>query len=242
MAKKKFFDEDGNEVKAKEKKPFYKKWWFWLIVVIIIGGGALGGGAEEATETDSAEPETTEETSTEESTDEAEEPVEEAASEESTSSLIDQYNDIAIGESGSSQEDVVAVFGEPGSTSESTVADINTVMNTWTGLEGGDMFSALTVSFSDGVAMSKSVTGLPVEESEAVTKETFDAIPTDGSYTLETAMEELGQPNGYSETNIMGTSTNMVSWSTNAEGDLGANFNVTFQDGVATSKAQGGLQ
>ncbi|MFL2124017.1 hypothetical protein ACEN4K_03575 [Marinilactibacillus psychrotolerans] len=50
MAKKKFFDENGNEVKAKEKKPFYKKWWFWLIIVIIIGGAALGSTEEEASE------------------------------------------------------------------------------------------------------------------------------------------------------------------------------------------------
>uniref|UniRef100_UPI00359F3364 DUF4352 domain-containing protein n=1 Tax=Jeotgalibaca porci TaxID=1868793 RepID=UPI00359F3364 len=43
MAKKRLFDEDGNEVKGKMKKPFYKKWWFWLLVVIVVGG-ALGGG------------------------------------------------------------------------------------------------------------------------------------------------------------------------------------------------------
>lgn len=87
MAKKKFYDENGNEVKAKEKKPFYKKWWFWLIIVIVVGGGALGGGAEEATETEPTETaapaeETTSETEEADTTEtSAEEEVEEPADE-----------------------------------------------------------------------------------------------------------------------------------------------------------------
>lgn len=50
MAKKRLFDEHGNEVKGKLKKPFYKKVWFWFIVVIFIGlvGGGLGEDNEEA--------------------------------------------------------------------------------------------------------------------------------------------------------------------------------------------------
>lgn len=47
MARKRLFDEDGNEVKGKIKKPFYKKWWFWLIVVLVVGG-AVGSGGDEA--------------------------------------------------------------------------------------------------------------------------------------------------------------------------------------------------
>ena len=47
MAKKKFFDENGNEVKAKMKKPFYKKIWFWALVVIIIIVANLGGGSDD---------------------------------------------------------------------------------------------------------------------------------------------------------------------------------------------------
>lgn len=36
MAKKKLYDENGNEVKGKIKKPFYKKVWFWVLAVIVI--------------------------------------------------------------------------------------------------------------------------------------------------------------------------------------------------------------
>lgn len=50
MAKKKLFDENGNQIRVKIKKPFYKKFWFWIIIVIVIGGIGSMGGEEEATE------------------------------------------------------------------------------------------------------------------------------------------------------------------------------------------------
>ena len=46
MAKRRLFDEHGNEIKGKMKKPFYKKWWFWLLVIIVVGN-ALGGGKDD---------------------------------------------------------------------------------------------------------------------------------------------------------------------------------------------------
>ena len=64
MAKKKLFDENGNEVKGKIKKPFYKKVWFWVLAVIVVAaiGGSLGG-EETATDTTVADTkETTEST------------------------------------------------------------------------------------------------------------------------------------------------------------------------------------
>ncbi len=55
MAKKKLFDENGNQVKGKIKKPFYKKIWFWIVVVAVIGGIGSMGGEEEAAEPKKAE-------------------------------------------------------------------------------------------------------------------------------------------------------------------------------------------
>lgn len=50
MAKRKLYDENGNEVKGKLKKPFYKKIWFWVLVVILIGiFGSMGSGDDENT-------------------------------------------------------------------------------------------------------------------------------------------------------------------------------------------------
>ena len=50
MAKKKLFDEHGNEVKGKLKKPFYKKVWFWVLAVIVVAGIGGMGGEEEGSE------------------------------------------------------------------------------------------------------------------------------------------------------------------------------------------------
>ncbi|MGB7365714.1 hypothetical protein [Carnobacterium jeotgali] len=105
MARKKLYDEHGNQVKGKIKKPFYKKVWFWILVLIVVGVATTGGDEEIAT--DSADDVATEsiestqpkanveaETTTEsESTVEpvvVEEPVEEATS----ASADDEYQGI----------------------------------------------------------------------------------------------------------------------------------------------------
>lgn len=78
MAKKKLYDENGNEVKGKLKKPFYKKIWFWVLVVILIG--IFGSMGSDDTTNETGNGSTTEETAekpkndskTEESSTEAE--------------------------------------------------------------------------------------------------------------------------------------------------------------------------
>lgn len=52
MAKKRLFDEQGNEVKwAKLKKPFYKKVWFWVILFLLYTLSTMGGEDEATPET-----------------------------------------------------------------------------------------------------------------------------------------------------------------------------------------------
>lgn len=77
MARKRLFDEDGNEVKGKIKKPFYKKWWFWLIAIIIVVGLVGGGGDETETQSDIAADTTGESELVSESSQEEAESVEE---------------------------------------------------------------------------------------------------------------------------------------------------------------------
>lgn len=80
--RKKFYDEDGNVVTPKGKKPFYKRWWFIAIVALFILSPLLSDDEEAATE---VEPETevveAEETEPEEDVEEVEdiEEVEETA-------------------------------------------------------------------------------------------------------------------------------------------------------------------
>ena len=50
MAKKKLYDENGNVVKGKMKKPFYKRVSFWVLVVIVGSVISTLGGEDELTE------------------------------------------------------------------------------------------------------------------------------------------------------------------------------------------------
>ncbi|QQP69467.1 hypothetical protein JHE06_07500 [Carnobacterium sp. CS13] len=104
MAKKKLYDENGNVVKGKLKKPFYKKIWFWLLVIVVVGY-SLNSEEETAEPTDSiaVEPSKSEEsaepvvTSDSEPTEEIktepvvkEEPIETNA-EEQYQTILDEY-------------------------------------------------------------------------------------------------------------------------------------------------------
>ena len=42
MTKKKFYDENGNEIRSRPSKPYYKKPWFWVIVVLGLIFGTIG--------------------------------------------------------------------------------------------------------------------------------------------------------------------------------------------------------
>ena len=73
MAKKRLFDENGNEVKGKLKKPIYKRVWFWVLAVAVLGSFATGGDdeAETTTAADTQTQTTTETETTAESSESA---------------------------------------------------------------------------------------------------------------------------------------------------------------------------
>ncbi|AEB30449.1 hypothetical protein CAR_c17910 [Carnobacterium sp. 17-4] len=79
MAKKRLFDENGNEVKGKIKKPFYKKVWFWAVVVILIGAFGSMGGEDEVAESNAAAVPSEKKVETTEATTEESAPAEEEA-------------------------------------------------------------------------------------------------------------------------------------------------------------------
>ena len=73
MAKKILFDENGNEVKGKLKKPIYKRVWFWVLAVVVLSSFATGGDdeAETTTAADTQTQTTTETETTAESSESA---------------------------------------------------------------------------------------------------------------------------------------------------------------------------
>lgn len=86
MAKKKLFDEHGNEVKgAKVKKPFYKKVSFWIIAIVLIFiFQAVSGGDGETADKKKEEPQSSEVTknNSKDTENKKEEKVEEDSTEE----------------------------------------------------------------------------------------------------------------------------------------------------------------
>lgn len=234
---KKVTGEDGKTYKV--KKPFYKRVWFWILVVIlvVILGNSLGGGKSDnknASNDNSAK--TSEKTSNGSTT-------------KTDSTLKDNFNKISIGDilsegdGGSSLEDVKSTFGEPDSTSETNIEGHSAKMLTWGAPKGGELMSSLVVSFSNDKAVSKAVTGLKIAKNDnKASLENFNAITTDGNYSEDKAKQEFGEPDGISESLVNGKKQTMLSWSKNADGDIGANLNVTFDDGMATSKSQMGLK
>ena len=77
MAKKILFDEKGNEVKGKLKKPIYKRVWFWVLAVVVLGSlGTAGDDEAETTTAADTQTQTTTETETTAASSESAAPVE----------------------------------------------------------------------------------------------------------------------------------------------------------------------
>ena len=129
MAKKRLFDEDGNEVKGKIKKPFYKKWWFWLLVVIVVGGALSSGDDETEPANDNATAENAPETESKVESSEIE-TVEETEPEEKAFTIGEVVNVGKVAYTVNSVETASNVGGEYGQNSKGTYLVVNvTVTN-----------------------------------------------------------------------------------------------------------------
>lgn len=126
MARKRLYDEDGNEVKGRLKKPFYKKWWFWLLVVIVVGG-ALGGGGEETESTNNITSNSDNESEVVAETSDSSESIEESISEpvEEIFKIGDTVNVGKVTYVVNSVETATNVGGEYGQNSKGTYLLVN---------------------------------------------------------------------------------------------------------------------
>lgn len=71
---------------------------------------------------------------------------------------------------------------------------------------------------------------------------TGDALTGKGGMTYEEVVAKFGEPSNKSESQSGNFKVVMASWTENINGDLGANFNVTFMNGKASGKAQMGMK
>lgn len=233
--------------KVKKNKPFYKKWWFWAILVILIIFG-IGNMSQPEAETGSTK---SSDTSTSTNSEKASKDVEKAkdklksafSNRSSNKGRITkkQYDAITLGDSqGSSQDAIKNEFGSPSSTSTTTVSGVQADQLTWNKVANGSIGSAVVVGFSNNVAISKGISGLKVTRKAKLGLDKFNSIQNGQSES--DVIQILGDPNGYSESNISGLTSKTLIYTSGISGDIGANFNITISNGAVSGKSQTSLK
>lgn len=242
MAKKKITGEDGKTYTVKVKKPIYKRVWFWVLIVIIaiVALSQLGGGSGDNKSADKTSNTKSSQTS------------KSATSATSSSTKQDdgkitraQFDAIKIGDlmsggqGGTKLDDLTKEFGKPSSTTTDTTDNVKTDIDTWTNVEGG-WGANVIVTFSNGNAVAKNLTGFKLSRKQKITLADFNGFANGLKYTDFTA--KWGQPDYYDETLIGGSTTIVAGYTSGVKGDLGANFNVTFTNGALSGKTQSSMK
>ena len=174
---KKVMGTDGKQYKV--KKPFYKRVWFWLLVIVVVA--AIGGGLNNKGKSSSESTEKTTVSKTDKTSSNT-------SKKESGKITRADFDSIKLGDlmengnGGAKLDDLKAQFGNPSSTSSSTTNGVKTDLVTWTNVEGG-WGANVIVSFTDGNAFSKNLTGFKLGRKQKITLADFNAFQ-DGTNTL----------------------------------------------------------
>nr|WP_239458023.1 DUF3862 domain-containing protein [Limosilactobacillus alvi] len=137
-------------------------------------------------------------------------------------------------DNGTTKEEANKLFGKkPSTTSTDELEGVKTDTETW---DGAIVGSSLTIGFEDGHAVNKVIDGLKVNRKHKITLADYDTIQN--GQTKKEILDKFGKPNGYSHTNILGKNSETWSYTSGIKGDSGANFVLTFDDGVVTVKTQ----
>lgn len=213
----------------KIKKHFYKSWWFWTIVaILLLAGGGFAG--MKMTETGPFAPTTKvskkNSTSTKKKTSTTKKGV-----------TLAQYNGIFINENyGLSASKTESVIGKASTTSTNDQTNIYT----WNNIKNGQLGSKLNVTFINDHATGKAISGLKVSRSEKLGLDVYNSIQNGQNEA--TIVNNVGKPNGYTESIANGTTTKTWTYSSGVKGDTGANFIISFSNGKVNGKSQSGMQ
>lgn len=231
---KKVMGADGKQYKV--KKPFYKRVWFWILVIIVlvvIGGGLNNKGKSSSESTEKTAVSKTDKTSAS------------TSKKESGKITRADFDSIKLGDlmqsgnGGAKLDELKTKFGKPSSTSSSTTNGIKTDIVTWTNVEGG-WGANVIVSFTDGNAFSKNLTGFKLNRKQKISLADFEALQNGMKYSDFTA--KYGDPDYYNESLIGGQKTVTAGYTSGVKGDLGANFNVTFTNDALSGKSQSNMK
>lgn len=216
----------------KAKKPFYKKVWFWIVAVIlvlIVGGSLTSNGSKTSDKASSSSSSKSSETSKSSS----------SSSSKSDSKKISAaaFDAIAVGDNGMTYAEAEAKYGKPTSTSDSSVQGQTGKMATWTNIvENGDFVSAFNLTFVNDKAVGKAIEGLKVSRKSKITLAQYNSIQN--GFTRDQVTKAVGNPNGISISSIAGITSEMMTYSSDINGSLGANFIITLSNGKVSSKSQ----
>ena len=136
---------------------------------------------------------------------------------------------------GMSYDEVVSLIGSEGELlSSSSVAGIETSSYEWE----SDGWGIATIMFQDGVVVNKSQVGVGGSDGAKATMDAFNQI--ENGMTYDQVVEIIGgEGELMSESEIAGISMAIYTWDGNS---AFSSCQVTFQDGVVTSKSQYGLK
>ncbi|MBP1048485.1 DUF3862 domain-containing protein [Enterococcus sp. BWM-S5] len=214
------------------KKPITKKGWFWFLILLVLAGGGFAAVKLIPIPLDF----NFGKAATEESTAATKESSENTITAKDAEQIIETYKSIALGDplvedtKGASYDEVVAILGDPSSNVDSEISGTTSKMVIWNSFNGA---ATISVTFKDDQATGKSISKIPVEEKKTkITIAQVDAIPFDGTYTYDQAVQYFGTPDSLSDSLINGVQAVTAMWSTNMEQAVTFHFD----DNIAVSK------
>lgn len=142
------------------------------------------------------------------------------------------------GEGGTTKDTVLNAYGNPASTSTTSINGMNVEQVTWIG-NGNATGITVSIQFINNNATSKMISGFQFSRDSKIGLTEFNNLTTGTSYN--DVVNTLGEPDTTSESLISGSKSITANWITGIKGNVGANFVLQFTNDSLTSKSQSGL-
>lgn len=142
------------------------------------------------------------------------------------------------GEGGTTKDTVINAYGNPASTSTTSLNGMNVEQVTWIG-NGNATGITVSIQFINNNATSKMISGFQFSRDSKIGLTEFNNLATGTSYA--DVVNTLEEPDTTSESLISGSKSVTANWITVIKGNVGANFVLQFTDDSLTSKSQSGL-
>lgn len=161
---------------------------------------------------------------------------------ETKKAVRDVYDSVVVGdlmnngEGGTTKDTVVNAYGNPASTSTTSINGMNVEQDTWIGNATG---ITVSIQFINNNATSKMISGFQFSRDSKIGLTEFNNLATGTSYA--DVVNTLGEPDTTSESLISGSKSVTANWITGIKGNVGANFVLQFTNDSLTSKSQSGL-